>query len=130
MQENTHPLVREFPALAGVVDRIKMVNGVVKSADLLDDGDGAALYVVFEFNGHMVNHRLATFQLVQQLFEVTGKRSLAQLQGAAVRIESFSQASWCPFFRVWHFMGDENLLLRYEADRLERYARTGSTPAR
>ncbi|KKK67536.1 hypothetical protein LCGC14_2953070, partial [marine sediment metagenome] len=82
-----------------------------------------ALRLTFDFGALSVSYSFRTMDAVADVFRVAGVSSLLALAGQHVRIQYMSQASWNPFFRVWHIVDAESLLVAYDEAGLGRYAR-------
>lgn len=125
MDDKRKLLLQEFPALEPVIDRVRSMNGVIESADLTnEDRCGLMLRISFSFDGHGITYQLHDLKDMESFFKVCEATSLQKIPGKYIRIECFSQASWCPFFKVYHIIDDEkSFILKYEPEELERYAR-------
>lgn len=118
-------LLKEFPALESIINRVQCINGVIRFADLNnDDGRGLKLAIQFDFDSSLIQYSLCDLKDIEKMFKVCGITSLRSMTGQYVRIEEFHQASWCPFFRVSHIIDDErSFVFRYAPEEIERYER-------
>jgi len=120
---NSKELLKEYPALEAVIDRVRVVNATVSSAELVEDGDGLALHLEFTLCGGVIRYTLSTMDDISKFFEVVGVTSLKRLPGMHVRVEYMTQASWTPFFRVSHIVKPVSYLFAYRMESLRRHAR-------
>lgn len=118
-------LLKEFPALEPVIDRVRSINGVIGSARLIKERSRSlCLSISFDLGGVGIQYSLYNLKDMETFFEICGADSLEKIPGKYVRVEEFHQASWCPFFKVYHITDDEkSFVFRYALEELKRYSR-------
>ena len=120
-------LLKDFPKLEPVIDRVEMTNAQIKSADLIDmeaiEGRGGiALQLDLSWKGAGTTLYFGPEE-IQQVLRIAGVTRLSRLTRKHLRLEYMAQASWTAFSRLWHLTDDLNLLVKYDEQGLERYAR-------